>query len=138
AVEQRARTFERGRADGQEALVAEERQRLELHVVDERAARQWIEHLERHRLLTRRQAVDRLQEEAVRTDGEVLERGGREGARTRLVAGEGGARQRVRIDEAVRRRPALEPAPAARTQRACEVRVGGQKIGRGAGGGVRV
>src|SRR5207237_8126787 len=83
-------------------------------------------------------AMDRLKEEAVRAEGEVLEPRGREVARAQLMACERLASERVGIDEPVGRRPAAEPAPGARAQRPGEVGVGRQQVARRARRRVRV
>src|SRR5207247_6470184 len=85
----------------------------ELDLVEERAARERVERLERHRLLARLEPHDRLEKEAVRADGEVLEGGRREGPRGELMIGQRPAGEVVGVDEPVRRGPAPEPAPAA-------------------------
>src|SRR3989442_7033622 len=74
--------------------------------------------------------MDRLEEEAVRAEAEVLEPGRRERARGELMAGERLAAERVGIDEPVGRRPAAEPAPGTPAKRAGEVGVGRQQVGR--------
>src|SRR5207247_5139361 len=78
----------------QPAVVAQRGEDVELHLVEERSARQWIDGLERLRFLARLEAVDGLEQEAVRAGGEVLERGGRERARPHAVARERRARLR--------------------------------------------
>src|SRR5206468_9653832 len=80
----------------------------------------------------------RLQEEAVRTGGEVLEGGRREGPRPELMIRERLAGERVRVDEPVGRSPAPEPAPAAGAERAAEVDVRVEAVARAAVGGRRV
>jgi hypothetical protein len=96
--------------------------------VEERAARQRVDRLDRDRLLARLQAMHRLQEEAVGTGREVLERRRRVGAGRELVGGERAAPELVGVDEAVGRRPALPPAMGTGTERARQVDVGAEEI----------
>ena len=56
-------------------LGAQSAEESELDFVDERTARERVEHIERFDLFARPQLVDRLQEEAVWTDREALQCG---------------------------------------------------------------
>ena len=132
AVERRKRALDVTGPEGQKPRGAQLAQHLELHVVKQRAARQGVEDLDRHRLFARLEAMDRLEQKTVRADGEMLQPRRREGARADLMSHEGLAREGVGIDEPVGRRPAAEPAPGTRPERAGEVRVGRQQVGRGA------
>ena len=114
-----------GGGERQRAGVGEGAQRLGLDAMDELAARQRIELLERRRLGARREALDGGEEEAIRAGGEVLQRRRRVGPRGEALLGEQssavGGRGR---DQAVERATSCLrlPARVAGAQRAPEVR----------------
>ena len=101
---------------------------LEQRLVDERALLERVELFERRRLLTGRELVDRLEHEAVRARGVVLQPRRRVRPRGELVPRERCQGLRPRMDQAVGRGPPAKPPPAAGPQGALQVRVRGQEV----------
>ena len=118
----RARRVEPRGRHGEQARVAQRAEQLELHRVHERAALERVELLDRLGLLARRELPDRLQEEAVRAQRIMLERGRGVAARGERVRRERAPARVDRLHEPVRGCPARDvPAPRAEAQRAPEV-----------------
>ena len=98
-------------------------EQLELRGVEQRAARQRIHLLQRHRLVARAQPVNAVQQEAIGAGREMLQRGRRIGARGEPISGQHRAGGGIGIDNPVGAGPEIPPAPAARAQRTGQARI---------------
>src|SRR5262249_351975 len=122
-IENLERILEDPRTYGKQPGIAQPAEHSELHVMEQRAPGQWVEHLDRLRLLAWREPVDRLEEEPVRAGRVVLGGGRRGGTLGHLMACERGTRELVRIDETVGGLPTAQPAPPACTQCTSQMRI---------------
>jgi len=113
-------------------------EQIKLYFVEQRAARQWIDNFDRFRLLARFEPMDGVEQEAIRTCGELLQRRRRIGARGEAMARERRECGRIGIDQAVGRAPATQPSPCPRAQGAGQVRIRLKQVMSGAGGGFRI